>query len=199
MARMQGLACDPAFRKQARAFAKWYGLERKAVMEIGKIASGWLEHYSRSRNAERLADALCEVTGLRVTGRTIMHYRGIYELDKEWRESPVKRRAKSRNDFQIRHVSPGHLRVVAGAKLPESKKLDLLDAVERNCLTVKDTMGAARKKEVEHNRVRRTVRLQRSDPSVIQGDCIKVVTRLVPLQPFAMASCGNGGSWPVER
>ena len=171
---------SPEFRKEARAFAKWYTLERKAAFEIGKIASCWLEHYSRTRNAERLADALCEVTGLRVTGRTILHYRDIYELDTSWRESPIKRRAKSRNDFKIRHVGPGHLRVVAGAKLPEAKKLDLLDLAERENLTVKETTGQARKKEMEYNRSRRAVRLRPTDPRVVHGDCIAVVKRLKP-------------------
>ncbi len=93
------LIIDSIFRKQARAFAKWYGLERKAVLELGKIAEGWLVHYSRKRNAERLAEALYEVTGLRVTGRTIMNYRGIYLLDRSWREGRGRGRAKSRNDF----------------------------------------------------------------------------------------------------
>ncbi len=171
---------SPEFRNEARAFAKWYGLERKAAFEIGRIASGWLEHYSRSRNAERLADALCSVTGLRITGRSISYYRDIYLLDKSWRDSKRGCRAKSRNHFKIRHVGPGHLRVVAGAKLPESKKLDLLDVVERDCLTVKETTGQARKKEMEHNRSRRAVRLRPTDPRVVHGDCIDVVTRLKP-------------------
>lgn len=82
---------SPDFRKEARAFAKWYGLERKAAFEVGEIASRWLEHYSRTRNAERLADALHMVTRLRVTGRTIMHYRDIYELDKSWHTEAIER------------------------------------------------------------------------------------------------------------
>ena len=69
---------SPAFRKQAVKFARWYGLERKAVLELGKIAASWLEHYSRARNAERLADALRQITGLKVTGRTLRYYRDIY-------------------------------------------------------------------------------------------------------------------------
>jgi len=63
------LIIDSIFRKQARAFAKWYGLERKAVLELGKIAEGWLVHYSRKRNAERRAEALYEVNGLKSRGR----------------------------------------------------------------------------------------------------------------------------------
>ncbi len=206
---MHELTRSPEFRKEARAFAKWYGLERKAAFEIGKIASSWLEHYSRTRNAERLADALHEVTGLRVTGRTIMNYRDIYELDESWRASPVKRRAESRKCFDIRHVGPSHLRVVAGAKLPESKKFDLLDVVERDGLTVKETTGQARKKEMEHNRSRRAVRLRSTDPRVVHGDCIEVVKRLKPESIhhlFADWQWENTGIWresfkatPVHR
>ena len=172
------LIIDSTFRKQARAFAKWYGLERKAVLELGRIAEGWLVHYSRKRNAERLAEALHEVTGLRVTGRTIMYYRDIYALDLSWRTSAGRRRAKSRNHFQIRHIGPGHLRVVASAKLPDSRKHYVLDEIETRELTVNQATARVRFAELEHNRSRRRVRRQRTDPRVIRGDAIEVVTRL---------------------
>ncbi len=71
MTASETLITDATFKKQARAFAKWHRLQRTAVLQAGKIAAEWLEHYSRERGAERLADALHEVTGVRVTGRTI--------------------------------------------------------------------------------------------------------------------------------
>jgi len=203
------LITDSTFRKQARAFAKWYGLERRAILELGKIAAGWLEHYSRKRNAERLADALYQVTGLRITGRSIMYYRNIYRLDLSWRESPGRHRAKSRNHFQIRHVAPGHLRVVATARLPESKKHDVLDEIETRSLTVKQATARVRYAELEHNRSLRRVRRQRTDPQVIRGDAIEVVERLEPgsiHHLFADWQWENVGVWkesfkakPVHR
>ena len=203
------LIIDSAFRKQAKAFAKWYGLERKAVLELGKIAAGWLEHYSRKRNAERLAEALYEVTGLRITGRSIMYYRDIHALDLSWRTSAGRHRAKSRNHFEIRHVSPGHLRVVASAQLPESKKHGVLDEIETSRLTVKQTIARVRFAELEHNRSQRRVRRQRTDPRVIRGDAIDVVERLEPASIhhlFADWQWDNVGTWkesykakPVHR
>jgi len=191
-------ADDPKFKKQAKAFAKWYGLERRAVYELGKIAGMWLEHYSRTRNAERLADALFEVTGLRVTGRTIQNYRDSFLLDESWRGSQRKKRVKCRNDFEIRHVGPGHLRVVAGGKLPLHKKLDLLDRVERRKLTVKHTIASVRKAEVDHNRSRRAVHLRPGDPRVLKTDAIDAVQRL-PLSSihhcFLDWQWENSGVW----
>lgn len=175
---VENLASDPKFKKQAEAFAKWYGLERRAVYELGKIAATWLEHYSRVRNAERLADALFEVTGLRVTGRTIQNYRDSFLLDESWRGCQRKNRVKCRNDFEIRHVGPGHLRVVAAGKLPLHKKLDLLDRVERGQLTVKHTIASVRQAEVDHNRSRRAVHLRPGDPHVVRDDAIDAVTQL---------------------
>ena len=174
------LTADSRFRRQARRFARAYAEERRAVFELGKIAAGWLEHYSRSRNAERLAEALHEVTGLRITGRSILYYRDVFLLDKSWRASPLRKRPESRNHFQIRHVGPGHLRVVSGAKLTESKQHDLLDEVERGRLTVKQTTARARQFEVEVNRAKRAVRCRPGAPRVIRGDAIEVVRRLKP-------------------
>lgn len=114
---------------------------------------------------------------MRVTGRSIMYYRSIYVLDKSWRESSGKHRAKSRNDFEIRHVGSGHLRVVACAKLSEDGKHDLLDEVERQRLTVKQTIALTRKMEIQENRSRRKAPLRRTDPRVLRGDCIDVVTQ----------------------
>lgn len=203
------LANDPGFKKQAKAFAKWYALERRAVYELGKIAAAWLEHYSRVRNAERLADALFAVTGLRVTGRTIQNYRDGFLLDQSWRSCERKKRVKSRNDFEIRHVGPGHLRVIAGGKLPIHKKLDLLDRVERKRLTVKQTVANVRFAEVDHNRSKRAVHLRPGDPRVIRVDAIDAAQRL----PFgSIHHCfldwqwANNGVWkesykavPVHR
>lgn len=170
------LIADREFRQEAKAFAKWFGLERRAVLELGRIATDWLEHYSRTRNVERLADALYEVTGLRVTGRTIQNYRDIFLLDGSWRSCP-KRHAKCRNDFEIRHVSPGHLRVVAGGKITDERQHRLLDEIERHYLTVKQAKALVREAEIDENRSRRTVRLGPSDPHVVHGDATDVVRR----------------------
>lgn len=178
MTALDVLVGDSGFRKQAKAFAKWYGLERRAVFELGKIAASWLERYSRERNAERFADALFEVTGLRISGRMIQIYRDSYLLDQSWRESQRKSRAECRNDFDIRYVGPGHLRVVAGGKLPLHMKLDLLDRVERQRLTVKQTTASVRQAEVDYNRSKRAVRRRPGDPRVVRADAIDAVQRL---------------------
>lgn len=170
------LIADREFRREARAFAEWFGLERRAVLELGRIAAGWLEHYSRTRNAERLAEALDEVTGLRITGRTIQNYRDIFLLDESWRSCP-RRHAECRNDFEIRHVSPGHLRVVAGGKITDERQHRLLDEIERDFLTVKKAKALVREAEIEQNRKKRTVRLGSSDPRVVCGDATDVVQR----------------------
>lgn len=175
---VQKLIKSAEFRKQARAFARWYGLERKAVLELGRIAAGWLEHYSRTRNAVRLAEALSKVTDVKVTGRSIMNYRDIYELDCSWRRSQGAGRAKSRNRFKIRNVGAGHLRVVAAAKLPRCRKHDLLDEAERKRLRVKQTVARARRYEIQYNRARRTPRLRGGDPRVMLGDAIDVIKKL---------------------
>ena len=146
------LSADPWFQERARRFADLYGQRRRITFELGEIAATWFEHYSRSKNAERLSDALFMVTGLKLTGRSLRYFRDIFEMDVAWRQ---RGRAKSRNDFQIRHVIDGHLRVVAGATLPTARKCQLLDHVERQQLTVKRTTGLARQWETAENRKKR--------------------------------------------
>ncbi len=174
------LAADTTFCRQARRFAEWFGRERRAALELGKIAHLWLDHYSRTRNAEILARALYEVTGLRVTGRTLRNYRDIFRIYEAWQGRPKTRGTKSGNHFHICHVGPGHLRVAAAAKIPESQKLRLLDEAEKERLTVKQATARARKLEMEVNRSKRTARRRASDPRVICGDTIDVVRRLEP-------------------
>ncbi len=169
---------DRAFRKQAKEFAKWFGLERRAALELGRIAADWLEHYSRTHNAEKLAEAIRQITKVSITGRSLRYYRDIYLLHVSWTSRPRSAGNKCGNDFQICHVGPGHLRVVASAKLTTSAKHRLCDEVERQHLTVKQTTARARQCEVDANRRKRTVRLRQNDPRVVRGDAIDVVQRL---------------------
>lgn len=173
------LVADFRFRSQATTFAKWFGRERRAVLEMGKIAAGWLERYSRTRNATKMADALNEITGLKITGRSLRYYRDIYLLYTSW-SSTRRGRRKCGNDFHTSHVGPGHLRVVSGAQLSDTAKHRLLDEVERDQHSVKQTTALVRQREIEENRSRRRAHLRRNDPRVRQGDCIDVIRHLEP-------------------
>ena len=203
MQRVSALASEISFRREARAFAKWYATERKAAYELGRIAARWLESYSRTNNARIFAAALHSVTGLRVSGRTITYYKDVYLLDKAWREDSRRDRAKSRNDFKIRHVGPGHLRVVSQAKLSDARKLDLLDAVERQRLNVKRTTALVCEMEIAAKRNQRTARPRRNDPRVMKGDAIAVVQRMDPgsiHHCFCDWQWENNGIWrDIER
>lgn len=162
------LIADPAFTKQARAFAKWYRLQRTAALEAGKIAAEWLEHYSRERNAERLADALHAVTGVRVTARTLRNYRDIYLTADMYRRR--SRRSKCGNDFHSSHVGPTHLLAVARAKLPDATKVRILNEVEREKMTVLRTKARLAQLVIETERAKQPVKCLRSGPRG-QGRC----------------------------
>lgn len=190
------LIADREFRREAKAFAKWHRLQRTAALEAGKIAAEWLEHYSRTRNAARLADALFEITGVQVTGRTLRNYRDIYVTAEMYRRR--SRRAKSGNDFHFRHVAPTHLLAVARAKLPDTAKIRLLDEIERKRLTVSRTKARVAQLVLIANRSREAVRYRRGGPRVVRGDAIDVVAGL-PVRSVHHLFCDwqweNSGVW----
>lgn len=201
------LIIDPVFRKQARAFAKWHRLQRTAVLQAGKIAAEWLEHYSRERNAERLADALHEVTGVRVTGRTIRNYRDIYVMADLFRRR--SRRPKCGNDFHICFATPTHLLIIGRAKLPDDAKVKLIREIDRDRLTIPRTKARLTELILQANRRKAAVTSRRDGPRVVKGDAIDIV-KSVPAQSihhlFADWQWNNAGVWrealtagPVHR
>jgi len=174
----RNLATDAAFRRQAREFAKSLRLQQSATMRAGKIAAEWLEHYSRTRNAEILANALFSVTGVRVTGRTLRNYRDIY-LTAELYKSR-SRRKKSGNDFHFQTVASTHLLVVARADLTDAQKIRVINAIEMKRLTVSKTKALVARTVVEANRQSAAVNMPRTGPRVIQGDAIDIVAQTAP-------------------
>lgn len=196
MSSRTSLVKNPVFRKQARSFAKWYSLQRTAALEAGKIAAEWMERYSRTRNAARLADALFDVTGVRVTGRTLRNYRDIYVTAEMYRQR--SRRAKSGNDFHFRHVGPTHLLAVARTKLPGAVKVRILNEIERENLTVLRTKARLAQLVIEAERAKQTVKCPRNGPRVVRGDAIDVVKTLPPRsihQLFCDWQWDNSGVW----
>ncbi len=201
------LITDAEFKKQARAFAKWHLLQREAVLQAGKIAAEWLEHYSRERNAERLADALHAVTGVRVTGRTIRNYRDIYVTADMYRRR--SRRPKCGNDFHICFATPTHLMIIGRAELPDDAKVQLIREIDRDRLTIPKTKARLTQLILHRNRRKAAVTSGRKGPRVVKGDAIDIV-KSVPTQSihhlFADWQWDNAGVWrealtagPVHR
>ena len=207
MTASETLITDATFKKQARAFAKWHRLQRKAVFQAGEIAAQWLERYSRERNAERLADALHEITGVRVTGRTLRNYRDIYLTADMYRRR--SRRPKCGNDFHIRFATPTHLMIVGRAKLSDGTKVKLIREIDRDRLTIPKTKARLAQLILQANRRGAAVTSRRKGPRVVKGDAIDIV-KTVPKQAihhlFADWQWDNAGVWrealtagPVHR
>jgi len=165
------LAKNRTFKKEAKKFAHWWKLKRKAQHELGKLAHRWCNHYSRTHNSSTLAQALFEVTGLEISPRTIREYRDVYALDSIWRSN-------SGATHHNRHVDYMHLRVVSRSSvLPEADKLWVLNLAEKKKLSVKQTERELCIRENKHNRKKFAFRIdaQRDGPIVYQANCLDLI------------------------
>jgi DNA methylase len=199
MANELSFSKNAEFRRQAKDFAKWYRLQDRAVLEAGKIAAEWLKHYSRQRNANRLADALFNQTGVRITGRTLRNYRDAYKTAEMFRKRT--RQTKSGNHFHISVATPTHLMVIARSKLSDEAKVKLIREIDRDKLTIPRTKARLSQIILEENRLAAVVPPRRDGPRVVRGDSINIVGK-VSLGSIHHLLCDwqwdNTGMWREE-